>query len=109
MKRSRLSYDEWKCIISKDIFGRTVNSELINGYIGLIDIILAELFHALQLRPHSLSAIRFYLLIFPGQIADCIIVFLYLLRQAYPVRTKNRRIIRAIKNVGCYALYFCGI
>ena len=38
MKRSRLSYDEWKCIISKDIFGRTVNSELINGYIGLIDI-----------------------------------------------------------------------
>lgn len=38
MKRSRLSYDEWKCIISKDIFGKTVNSELINGYIGLIDI-----------------------------------------------------------------------
>ena len=38
MKRSRLSYDEWKCIISKDIFGKTVNSELFNGYIGLIDI-----------------------------------------------------------------------
>lgn len=38
MKRSRLSYDEWKCIISKDIFGRRVNSELLNGYIGLIDI-----------------------------------------------------------------------
>ena len=38
MKRSRLSYDEWKCIISKDIFGKTVNSELLNGYIGLIDI-----------------------------------------------------------------------
>ena len=38
MKRSRLSYDEWKCIISKDIFGKTVNSELLNGYIGFIDI-----------------------------------------------------------------------
>ncbi len=38
MKRSRLSYDEWKCIISKNIFGKTVNSELLNGYIGLIDI-----------------------------------------------------------------------
>ena len=38
MKRSRLSYDEWKCIIAKGIFGKTVNSELLNGYIGLIDI-----------------------------------------------------------------------
>ena len=38
MKKSRLSYDEWKCIISKDIFGKTVNSELLNGYIGCIDI-----------------------------------------------------------------------
>ena len=38
MKRSRLSYDEWKCIISKDIFGKTVNSELLNGYIGFMDI-----------------------------------------------------------------------
>ena len=38
MKRSRLSYDEWKCIISKDIFGKMVNSEWLNGYIGLIDI-----------------------------------------------------------------------
>ena len=38
MKRSRLSYDEWKCIISKDIFGKRVNSEPLNGYIGLIDI-----------------------------------------------------------------------
>lgn len=38
MKKSRLSYDEWKCIISKDIFGRMINSELLNGYIGLIDI-----------------------------------------------------------------------
>lgn len=38
MKKSRLSYDEWKCIISKDIFGKKVNSELLNGYIGLIEI-----------------------------------------------------------------------
>ena len=38
MKRSRLSYDEWKCIISKDIFGKAINSEWIHGYIGLIDI-----------------------------------------------------------------------
>ena len=38
MKRSRLSYDEWKCIISKDLHGKRVNSELLNGYIGLIDI-----------------------------------------------------------------------
>lgn len=38
MKRCRLSYDEWKCIISKDMFGKIVNSELLNGYIGLIDI-----------------------------------------------------------------------
>ena len=38
MKRSRLSYDEWKCITSKDILGKRVNSKLLNGYIGLIDI-----------------------------------------------------------------------
>ena len=38
MKRSRLSHDEYKCIISKDIVGKKVNSEWIDGYIGLIDI-----------------------------------------------------------------------
>ena len=38
MKRSRLSYDEWKCITSKNVFGKRVNSELLNGYIGLIEI-----------------------------------------------------------------------
>ena len=43
--------------------------------------LFAEFFHALQLRPHSLSAIRLYLLIFPGQITDCTIVRLDLLRQ----------------------------
>ena len=38
MKRSRLSYDEWKCIISKDMHGKQIDSELLEGYIGLIDI-----------------------------------------------------------------------
>lgn len=38
MKRSRLSYDEWKCIISKDMRGKRIDSELLEGYIGLIDI-----------------------------------------------------------------------
>ena len=38
MKRTRLSYDEWSCIISKDIYGKKVSSELLNGYIGLINI-----------------------------------------------------------------------
>ena len=38
MKRSRLSYDEWKCILSKELHGRRVESELITGYIGLIEV-----------------------------------------------------------------------
>lgn len=38
--------------------------------------LFTKFFHTLQLRPHSLPAIRLYLLIFPGQIADCIIIFL---------------------------------
>lgn len=38
MKRTRLSYDEWSCIISKDLYGKRVSSELLNGYIGLINI-----------------------------------------------------------------------
>lgn len=38
MKRSRLSYDEWKYIISKDMHGKQIDSELLEGYIGLIDI-----------------------------------------------------------------------
>lgn len=38
MKRSRLSYDEWTCITSKDLRGKRINSELFTGYIGLIDI-----------------------------------------------------------------------
>ncbi|MGC6174220.1 DUF402 domain-containing protein [Lacrimispora sp. 38-1] len=38
MKKSRLSYDEWKCIVSKDMYGKKVNTEFFKGYIGLIDI-----------------------------------------------------------------------
>ncbi|MDR1550384.1 MAG: DUF402 domain-containing protein [Hungatella sp.] len=38
MKRSRLSYDEWKCIVSKDMSGKKVNTDFFKGYIGLIDI-----------------------------------------------------------------------
>lgn len=38
MKRSRLSYDEWKCILSKEIRGCRVSSELWKGYIGLIEV-----------------------------------------------------------------------
>lgn len=38
MKRSRLSYDEWKCIKSKKIFGKHVTNNLIEGYVGIINI-----------------------------------------------------------------------
>lgn len=38
MKRSRLSYDEWKCILSKELCGKNVNSTFFKGYIGLIEI-----------------------------------------------------------------------
>lgn len=38
MKRSRLSYDEWKCIISKKIKGKQINNEFFWGYIGIVDI-----------------------------------------------------------------------
>ncbi len=38
MKRSRLSYDTWKCITSKDMYGKRVNKEFLTGYIGLIQI-----------------------------------------------------------------------
>ena len=38
MKRSRLTYDDWKCIVSKNIVGVMLNSDLLNGYIGLIEI-----------------------------------------------------------------------
>nr|WP_314459024.1 DUF402 domain-containing protein [uncultured Clostridium sp.] len=38
MKKCRLSYDEWKCIVSKDMYGKKVNTGFFRGYIGLIDI-----------------------------------------------------------------------
>ena len=47
--------------------------------------LFAELLHTLQLRPHSLSAIRLCLFILPGQIADFIIVLFNLFRYTYPV------------------------
>jgi len=38
VKRSRLSYDEWKCILAKEMYGCNVDSELVTGYIGLVEI-----------------------------------------------------------------------
>ncbi len=38
MKRCKLSYDEWKCIILKKISGMAVQNNFLNGYIGLIEI-----------------------------------------------------------------------
>ena len=51
--------------------------------------------------PHSLPTIRLYLFIFPGQIADCIIIFLYLLRQASPAYQIFHLLILFVK-VGFY-------
>lgn len=36
MKRKRLSYDTWKCILSKEISGKHMGEEWFSGYIGLI-------------------------------------------------------------------------
>ena len=38
MKRSRLSYDEWKCIKAKNLKGKQVNTDFFNGYIGILEI-----------------------------------------------------------------------
>lgn len=38
MKRCRLSYDEWKCIISKDMKGKRIHTDFFEGYLGLIEI-----------------------------------------------------------------------
>lgn len=38
MKRSRLSYDEWKCILSKEVRGCRVTSEWVAGYVGMIEV-----------------------------------------------------------------------
>ena len=63
---------------------------------------LAGFFHALQLRPYSLPAIRLHLFIFPGQIADCIFVFLYLLRKTYPVYQILHFLVRFVKVCICH-------
>lgn len=38
MKRSRLSYDEWKCIKTKKLKGKQVNTDFFEGYIGILEI-----------------------------------------------------------------------
>lgn len=38
MKRSRLSYDEWKCIKTMNQNGKQVNTDFFNGYIGILEI-----------------------------------------------------------------------
>lgn len=38
MKRSRLSYDEWKCVTAKALSGRQVHTDFFTGYVGLMDI-----------------------------------------------------------------------
>jgi len=38
LKRSRLSYDEWKCIKSKKLKGKQVRTDFFKGYIGLLKI-----------------------------------------------------------------------
>jgi uncharacterized protein len=38
LKRSKLSYDEWKCIKSKKIRGKNVITDFFEGYLGLIKI-----------------------------------------------------------------------
>lgn len=38
MKRCRLTYDEWKCITSKKITGKVINTVDFSGYVGLINI-----------------------------------------------------------------------
>ena len=38
MKRSKLSYDEWKCIELKKLKGKRVNTDFFKGYIGILEI-----------------------------------------------------------------------
>ncbi len=38
MYKCRLTYDEWKCIISKNRIGKQVDTPIIKGYIGLLTI-----------------------------------------------------------------------
>lgn len=38
MKRSKLSYDEWKCIETKKLKGKQVNTDFFRGYVGILEI-----------------------------------------------------------------------
>lgn len=38
MKRKRLSHDEWKTILSRELRGKEIHTELIDGYIGVLSI-----------------------------------------------------------------------
>ena len=38
MKRSKLSYDEWKCIETKKLKGKQVNTDFFKGYVGILEI-----------------------------------------------------------------------
>ncbi len=38
MKRKSLSFREWTCIRSKELYGKRIESELFTGYIGLLDV-----------------------------------------------------------------------
>ena len=38
MKRSKLSYDEWKCIEIKKLKGKQVNTDFFKGYVGILEI-----------------------------------------------------------------------
>lgn len=38
LKRSRLSYDEWKCIKSRRLTGKNIDTDFFRGYVGLIEI-----------------------------------------------------------------------
>lgn len=38
MKRSKLSYDEWKCIETKKLKGKYVNTDFVKGYVGILEI-----------------------------------------------------------------------
>lgn len=37
MKKSRLSYDAWECILSKKMVGKRVETEKFTGYVGLLE------------------------------------------------------------------------
>ncbi len=38
MKRRRVSFDEWTCIVAKECLGKQVCTDLLEGYIGLLRI-----------------------------------------------------------------------